>query len=133
MNNNKAVRVTFYTVLIFLCGAATGLLSGPMIGRAFMRPLTPEHISRDMLSMLQSRLSLTPEQTEQIKPIMDKTGNDMQAIWLDTTKRVAARVDETNLEISSHLTAEQKPKLEAFVAEGRKRMSERLPFGPPPH
>ena len=130
--NKIASRSVVYALLIFVAGAATGLLLGPLLGRPFMRPPTPEQMSDHLMSRLQSHLDLTPEQSAQIRPIIDETGRDIQGIWVSTTIRVSARVDQSNEEIARHLTAEQIPKMERFVAEGREQMRKRGLRPPPP-
>ncbi len=132
MNKKKTARIIVFSLLIFIGGLATGLLSVPMLDRYFMRPPKPEDMSRHILSMLQSRLALTPEQSAQIKPIVDKAGADMQTIWFETTNRVAARMEATDSEIALLLTPEQKPKLDVFAAERRERMRKRTLFPPRP-
>ena len=130
--NKTAARSFVYAALIFVAGLVVGLLSAPLIGHSFMRPPTPAQMSNHIMSHLQSRLDLTAEQSAQIKPIVDQLGNDMQGIWLDTTKRVTARMEQSDQQIAALLTPEQKIKMQAFIAENRERMLKRhIPGGPP--
>ena len=120
MNNVVSGKVILYATLIFLAGVATGALIAPMIGRTFMRPPQPQQMSRHMLEHLQSQLQLTSEQTAKIKPLVEQTGADMEAIHRETMKRVVARLHQTHVEISSLLTPEQRVKLDKMEAEHRK-------------
>lgn len=137
MNSVMSGKVVLYAALIFLAGAATGVLVAPMIGRTFMRPPQPRQMSRHMLEHLQSELQLTPEQTTKIKPLVERTGADMEAIHRETMKRVVARLHQTHAEISSLLSPEQRVKLNKMEAEHRKHIRHEHviiehPGGPPP-
>lgn len=133
MNKISRTKTAIYAALIFAGGLGTGVVTAPLLGRAFLRPPSPEQMSRHMLSMLEKRLDLNAEQVAQVKPIIDKGGEDLQALWLDTTARVAARVDRMSNEIGPLLTAEQKTKLDQLAAEGHERMRKQTAFAPPPH
>lgn len=122
MNNSRSIKITFYSLLIFVGGLVSGLMLAPMIGRAFLRPPPPGDLSRHMLSRLQSRLQLTPRQTEQIKPLMDETTADMERLRSETTKRVTDRISETNAKVSLLLTPEQKKRFEEIEAKRRAHM-----------
>jgi Spy/CpxP family protein refolding chaperone len=122
MNNARSIKITIYSLLIFVGGFVSGLLLAPMIGRSFLSPPHPGDLSRHMLSRLQSSLQLTPEQTEQIKPLMDETTADMETIRSETTKRVTDRISETNAKIRLLLTPEQKKRFEEMEAQRRAHM-----------
>ena len=137
MNRAMSGKVILYAALIFLAGAATGALVAPMIGRTFMRPPRPDQMSRHMLEHLESRLHLTPEQTAKVKPLVEKTGADMETIHRETMKRVMARLRQSHVEISSLLTPEQRVELDKMEAEHRKHFRHEHviighPGGPPP-
>ena len=74
-----------------------------------------------MLEHLESRLHLTPEQTAKVKPLVEKTGADMETIHRETMKRVVARLRQSHVEISSLLTPEQRVELNKMEAEHRKQ------------
>jgi Spy/CpxP family protein refolding chaperone len=132
MNKPRFARIILYALLIFLGGAVTGVLIAPMVGRRFMRPPKTEQMSRHMLEHLQSGLHLTDQQTAQIKPLIEKTGADMEAIRHETMKRVLARIGETNAQISLLLTPEQKAEFIKMEAEHRKYMRHHHHYGEPP-
>jgi hypothetical protein len=137
MNNARSGRIILYAVLIFLAGFATGALLAPFFGRTFMRPPAPHEMSQHMLSHLQSILHLTDQQLAQIKPLVEKTGADMETIHRETMKRVLARIAETNAQVSVFLTPEQKATLIKIEAEHTKHFGHgHHPFaetpGPPP-
>ena len=88
-------------------------------------------MSSQILARLQSRLSLTPEQTAQIKPIVEQTASDIDAIREATTKQIADRIAESNSKIATFITPEQKAKLDRMEAERRERMRHGSPLFPP--
>lgn len=136
MNKSRPLRIIIYPALIFLAGAITGVLVAPSVGRHFMRPPDPKQMSHYMFARLQSGLHLTNEQAAQIKPLIEKTGADMETIHRETIKRVLSRMAETNAQISVFLTPEQKAQFAKMEAEHRKRLRRHHPFigrpGPPP-
>ncbi|MEO8440262.1 MAG: hypothetical protein ABI540_08585 [Spartobacteria bacterium] len=132
MSKSRVLRVTAYAVLIFLAGAITGALVAPRLGRAFMRPPDSKQMSRHMMERLQSGLALTPEQETKIKPLVEKTGSDMDSIRRETSKRVHDRIAQTNAEILLLLTPEQKEKFIKMEAEHRKRLARCHPCGDAP-
>lgn len=132
MNKISRTKAAIYAALIFAGGLGTGVVTAPLLGRAYLGPPSPEKMSRRMLSMHEKRLDLNREQVAQIKPIIDKGGENMRAIWLDTARRVSAQLDEINNEIAPLLSPEQKAKLDKFAAEVRERRQKRTVFGHPP-
>lgn len=132
MNRTRGARIVFYAGLIFLAGLVTGALVAPIVGRTFLRPPGPEQMARQMMSRLQSRLQLSPQQKTEAQPIIVQTSADLVAIRRETTKRVSKRIEETNRAISALLTPEQKADFEKMETERRKRLGYREPPGPPP-
>ncbi len=137
MNKSRALRITLYALLIFLAGGITGALVAPRFGRTFMRPPDSKQMSQHMMERLQSGLNLTRDQAAKIKPLIEKTGADMETMRRETSKRVHDRVAETNAQISLLLTPEQKEKFIKMEAEHRKRIARCHPYGdgsgPMPH
>ncbi|MEY2486636.1 MAG: hypothetical protein QOH39_2284 [Verrucomicrobiota bacterium] len=129
----RSWKVILYATLIFVAGLFIGVVAGPLVQRAFLRPPSPAEMSRHILARLQSRLSLTPEQAAQIKPLVEQTASDIDAIRASTTKQVWDRIAETNSKIATFITPEQKVKLDQMEAERRERMRHGPPFFPRPH
>src|SRR5437868_15470957 len=128
MTKRRSWKVILYAVLIFVAGLFVGALAGPHILRTFLRPPTPAEMSRHILARLQSRLSLTPEQTAQVKPLVEQTASDIEGIRVATTKQISERIAETDSKIATFLSPEQKVKLDQMEEERRR---ERMRHGPP--
>jgi Spy/CpxP family protein refolding chaperone len=131
MTKARSWKVVLYATLIFLAGLFVGILAGPHVLRTFLRPPTPGEMSGHILARLQSRLSLTPEQTAQIKPLVEQTATDIDAIREATTKQISDRIAETNSKIAAFLTPEQKAKLDQMAAERREHIRHSGHFFPP--
>jgi Spy/CpxP family protein refolding chaperone len=131
MTKARSWKVILYATLIFVAGLFIGVLAGPHMLRAFLRPPTPAEMSSHILARLQSRLSLTPEQTAQIKPLVEQTATEIDAIRVATTKQIADRIAESNSKITAFITPEQKAKLDQMEAERREHMRHVGPFFPP--
>jgi Spy/CpxP family protein refolding chaperone len=128
MTKWRSWKVVLYATLIFAAGLFLGLLAGPLVLRTFLRPPTPAEMSSHILARLQSRLALTPEQTAQIKPFVQLTSSDIEAIRVATAKQISDRIAETNSRISPLLTPDQKTKLDQMEAERREHMRHAPPF-----
>ena len=132
MTKARSWKVVLYATLIFVAGLFIGMLAaGPYGQRTFLRPPTPTEMSRHILARLQSRLSLTPEQTAQIKPLVEHTASEIDAIRVATTKQISDRIAESNSKIAAFITPEQKAKLDQMEAERREHMRHSGPFFPP--
>jgi hypothetical protein len=128
MTRWRSWKVVLYAALIFVAGLFIGVLAGPHVLRTFLHPPTRAEMSRHILARMQSRLALTPEQTAQIKPLVELTASDIDAIRAATTKQVSDRIAETNSKIATFITPEQRVKLDQMEAERREHMRHGPPF-----
>jgi Spy/CpxP family protein refolding chaperone len=131
MTKGRSWKVILYATVIFMAGLFIGSLAGPRMLIRLLRPPTPAEMSSHILVRLQSRLSLTPEQTAQIKPLVEQTASEIDAIRVATTKQIADRIAESNSKIAAFITPEQKAKLDRMEAERREHMRHSGPFFPP--
>jgi Spy/CpxP family protein refolding chaperone len=128
MTKWRSWKVVLYAALIFVAGLFIGVIAGPLVLRTFLRPPSPAEMSSHILARLQSRLSLTPEQTAQIKPLVEQTASDIEGIRAATTKQISDRIAETNSKVATFITPEQKAKLDQMDAERREHMRHAPPF-----
>jgi Spy/CpxP family protein refolding chaperone len=128
MTKWRSWKVVLYATLIFVAGLFIGVLAGPLVLRTFLRPPSPAEMSSHILARLQSRLSLTPEQTAQIKPLVEQTASDIEGIRAATTRQISDRIAETNSKVATFITPEQKAKLDQMDAERREHMRHAPPF-----
>jgi hypothetical protein len=119
MNGTMSWRVIVYAVLIFVAGLFSGVLISKPFARALLAPPAPAVVSQRILKHLQSDLSLTPEQTKHVKPLIDQMSSDLDTLRKSMMNQVSNRVTETNSRIAELLTPEQRPKFEKTKAEQR--------------
>ena len=119
-------KIVLYAALIFIGGLLCGLVLGPVLRHTFLGPPSPAVISHHMLWRLKSRLHLTPDQMAQIKPFVEKTATDLDAIRSHTAKQVSNRMDEANSQIAGFLTPQQKAELQKMESKRREHISRQL-------
>lgn len=136
---DKTWKVVLAFAVIFMAGAGTGSLIALRFAKKFMpQPREPgvvvEQFSMMYMQRLAGRLELTDGQKEKIRPILQKTGEDIRRLSHDSqreTHDVMARMDD---QVSALLTPEQQKR---FVEMQRRRNQEfqnrgyRGPGGPP--
>jgi Spy/CpxP family protein refolding chaperone len=132
MTSSRFFRPALYALLIFAAGVITGVFVAPIVGRSFMRPPGSQEMAQHIMHRLRSNLDLTDAQVAQIKPLVEKTGADMETIRRETTQRVMRRMEQTNTEISAILLPEQQAKFKTMEEERRKRMERDHRFAEPP-
>jgi Spy/CpxP family protein refolding chaperone len=93
---------------LFLAGLICGgVLTASAIGKAVVRTLSMEGWSRRTTRDLQQRLTLTPEQTQQIQAIAERYQPEVMDLRNDTFKRFGALHQRFTREIEPLLTPEQ--------------------------
>jgi Spy/CpxP family protein refolding chaperone len=80
---------------------------------------------------LRAELNLTPQQMEQISPIVDRAASELEAKREQTMREVRNIFEETHRDITPFLTAEQQRKLVELEQRHRRRLH-RHGFMPPP-
>ncbi len=118
---------------IFLAGAVTG---GVVLTRYHRREAQlgnrPEQWGPDRLNLLARRLDLSPEQIEQLRPIVKRNMdelNRLRSYAMLETHRVLQRMEA---DIAAELTPGQKEKFAKLTEEIRRRMQREHPgFGGP--
>jgi len=68
------------------------------------------------------RLNLTPEQVDQIRPVLEEAGEEMRRVRMDWSKNTASVAEELNKSIAAILTPEQKIEFEKHIGEMKTRM-----------
>jgi|SRR5437773_10087776 len=132
MNNLTKGKVIAYLAAIFVAGAAAGTVVGYTVGKEkFIRPPGPVEMADHILKRLQTQLELTPDQVEKIKPLVDRSCAEMEAIHRESWHRVVENSRQMNQQIAAHLTTAQKTKLEQLEQERRELFRKKC--GPRPN
>jgi hypothetical protein len=103
-------RMAFFGVVILLAGIVIGgalmmILAPQMLIKL---PPGPEFSPQIMIPPLRAELGLTDEQTEKIKPIMDKYMSKLNQIRMNARTEIGDTLKQMNDEIAAILTDEQK-------------------------
>jgi hypothetical protein len=103
-------RMAFFGVVILLAGLVIGgasmliLMPDKLMGP----PRGPEFDSMRMIPPLRRDLGLSAEQSEQIKPILDRHMEKLQEIRDDARSEIGTTLEQMNEEISAILTEGQR-------------------------
>ncbi len=103
-------RMAFFGMVILLAGIVIGGASVLILvpHRLMKPPPGPEFESMRLMPPLQRDLGLTPEQSEKIKPIMDKHIEKLNQIRMDARTEIGETLKQMNEDIAAILTDEQK-------------------------
>ena len=132
MNVSLRWKLILAFVLAFVAGAAVGFF-----GAVHLRPPVFFHrvasgsIAEHLKAHLRVQLKLTPQQFEQISPIVDQATTNLDAKREQTGREVHAIFGEMHKRISPLLTPEQRKLLEQMEQRHR-QMMHRHGFEPPP-
>ena len=103
-------RMAFFGTIILLAGLVIGSASMIILmpHRLLKPPPGPEFNSLIMIPPLRHKLGLTPEQTEKIKPILNRHIEKLNKIRMDARSEVGETLKQMNTDITAILTEEQK-------------------------
>jgi Spy/CpxP family protein refolding chaperone len=132
MNTSLRWKLAFAFVLVFLAGAAAGFFGAAHIGHSiFFHHFPSGSIAEHAKQHLRNELKLTPEQVQQISPIVDEATSRLEAKREQTGREVRAIFDEMHARIAPLLTPDQRKRLEEMEQRHR-QMMHRHGFQPPP-
>ena len=126
-------RMAFFGVVILLAGVVIGGASTMILvpHKLIKPPPGPEFESEIMIPPLRRDLGLTPEQADEIKPIMDKYMGKLNQIRMNARTEVGETLKQMNKEIAVILTDEQRQiwqqgldRLERELHPGERRRGE---------
>ena len=103
-------------VLVFIAGGMTGSL----LYSARTRHLRSSTLAQRMGQHLQSELGLTPDQFAKLSPIINQTASSLEAIRIETGRRVRQTMAAADRQMAPFLTPEQQAKL-TTVEQKRRR------------
>ena len=116
-------KVSLSLVAIFLAGAVTGgVLTLRVVKRIAAQQGQFEKLPSLILSRMQSRLKLTPEQTARIQPAVDQAARDLRDLRSTAGTTILATLATLETQIERELTSEQKPQFEKIRRDLRNRI-----------
>ncbi len=106
-------------ILVFLAGGMAGAFIAASQTHHFLSGPYRGAMSDRMRDRLRNELRLTDEQMTKISPIIDKTATQLEAIRMETGRRVHETFAEAHREIAADLTPEQRAKLQKIEERHR--------------
>jgi hypothetical protein len=122
-------KLALYLLVLFLAGGGSGaIISWHICRRTPVVPLPPAEIGARLRARLQIALGLTPDQVQQISPMIDQAMGRVEVIRRETAREVFANASNLDQQVFLLLTPEQKVKFEEFERERRAYLRQK--FGP---
>ena len=126
---NKPWKVIAVLLGIFVAGGVTGgFVTLRVIKNRVMNRPVPEEWAPRHLKRLVDRLALTPEQQEQIRPIVRHNMEQLNRLRNQSMAETQMRVESMQRDIAQKLTPEQRAKFEQMNRELRETRDAREKF-----
>ena len=125
-------------LVVFGAGVATGLYAGARHHKRSVFKHQRPFMGERMREHLRRELELTPEQSAQVGPILERTATQLDSIRQETQQRIAETMNTSHEEIAPLLRPEQRERLSEIRERHTRRMQRRHfrrhhgPHGPPP-
>jgi Spy/CpxP family protein refolding chaperone len=136
MNTALKWKLAAGFLLVFIAGGMTGAFIWSSHARhLFLGPPHSGALAHRMGERLRSELKLTPDQFTKIGPIIDQTASKLEAIRIETARRVSQTMADAHQQMAADLTPEQRAKLAAIEQQHRQHSRHRgfpPPAGEPP-
>src|SRR6266513_5854753 len=111
MKNSMRWKLLLSFVLVFIAGAACGFF-GTVHAHYFFARMDSGSMAQHMKQRLRAELKLTPEQMQQISPIIDRAASQLKMKREQTMRDVHEIFEQTHREMQPFLSPEQRTKLE---------------------
>lgn len=116
---------------IFLAGAVTGaVLAARVIQKVAERNLSPERWPAALVDTYRKRLDLTPEQVEQMRPVVEQSREEWRRTMGGAVMGYGAIVQRLDRELKPLLTPEQLVKHAEIREEWQRRFREKFRANP---
>ena len=133
MNKSLRWKLILAFVLVFLAGAACGFFGAVHVHDFFAR-MDPGSMAQHMKQRLRGELKLTPEQLQQISPIIERAASQLKTKREQTMRDVHEIFERAHRDMQPFLTPEQRTKLEELEKRHRHLLHRHglMAPGPPP-
>jgi Spy/CpxP family protein refolding chaperone len=133
MNKSLRWKLILAFVLVFLAGAACGFF-GALHAHYFFARMDPGSMAQHMKQRLRTELKLTPEQMQQISPIIDRAASELKTKREQTMRDVHGIFKQAHRDMQPFLTSEQRTRLEELEKRHRHLLHRHgfMAPGPPP-
>jgi Spy/CpxP family protein refolding chaperone len=133
MNKSLRWKLILAFALVFLAGVACGFF-GTVHARYFFARMDSKSMTQHMKQRLRAELELTPQQMQQISPIIDHAASQLKTKREQTMHDVHEIFEQTHRDMQPFLTPEQRTKLEQLEKRHRHLLHRHgfMAHGPPP-
>ena len=118
MNNSLRWKLTLAFVLVFLAGAACGFFGAFHVHHFFSR-MDSGSMAQHLKKRLRAELKLTPEQMQQISPVVDRAASQLKTKREQTMRDVHEIFQQAHRDMQPFLTPEQRTRLEELEKRHR--------------
>jgi Spy/CpxP family protein refolding chaperone len=123
-------KIILALAAIFLTGAVTGgVFALGMVKQAVDKKINPGRWPASLLETYQKRLKLTPEQIEQMRPVIEESRREWTATVRNAVGSYAAIIRQVDEQLAPLLTPEQKAEHERLREEVRARFRKQFNAG----
>jgi hypothetical protein len=123
MNTNKA-KAALFAVLLFAVGATVGALGHRYYAATVVSAKTAEDFRSKYISEMQTKLSLSQHQVDQLQVILDETKAKFRAARESHHPEMVKIKDDQVTKVKAILSPAQAVQYEAMVAEREKHFKE---------
>jgi Spy/CpxP family protein refolding chaperone len=116
-------------VLVFLAGAACGFFGAFHVHHFFAR-MDSGAMAQHMKQRLRAELKLTPEQMQQISPVIDRAASQLKTKREQTMRDVHEIFEQAHRDMQPFLTPEQRARLEELEKRHRHLLHRHGLMGP---
>jgi Spy/CpxP family protein refolding chaperone len=109
---NRKLKISLYLTALFAAGVVTGMFISYQIARRMMP--SREKMADHWCGELQSKLNLTPEQMQKIRPVVNDALTDFKN---NLSCQMLSSLSNCNARVGLELTPEQKAKFEQIQKE----------------
>jgi Spy/CpxP family protein refolding chaperone len=113
-------RITLGLLLVFFAGMATGVFAGAWHAHQAFARGHDDRLAERMRARLTRDLNLTPDQLQQVGPILDDTARRLQEIRAESGRRVSETLKQSHEQLATHLTPEQREELRDIEQQHRR-------------
>jgi len=118
INRLQPLRIVLGMVAIFLAGGVAGGFVGARLElRHTQKHAKVEHLSENVMDMLDARLDLSDQQVSDLQPMVDQACDELRRLFQKNHEDVSVILDKYYEMIAPGLNAEQARTLEAMGAE----------------
>jgi Spy/CpxP family protein refolding chaperone len=117
LTGNTRIKIWLVLVAVFALGAVTGVALTSLYRSRTGGSEAREKAARERFEKMRTELSLTDQQTQSVRAILDETRNEYRALRTELKPRFEEPRQKARARIRALLTPEQQQKFDAMIAQ----------------